>query len=300
MYALPPYAKGFAMTLAGVFVLCPDALLIRLIQADGWTVVFYRGLLTALTLTAFLAVRYRRGLPGLIRRIDAAAVLSGLLYGVGNLCFVLSINKTLVANTLIILAATPLVTALFSRVFLGERQRRATWGAILAILAGVAALFAGDVGGGHFVGNLLAVVSATVMAGNLTALRRSRVETPVPSVVIGGLFAAAAALPFAAPMAIDGRDFGLLLILGLAILPVSFGLIFAGPRYLPAPEVALILLTQTLLGPFFVWLALGEVPGSRVLLAGGFIVCTVAFHAAGTLKAARKKPGGPGVGPGIK
>jgi len=294
MNALPPYAKGFAITLAGVFVLCPDALLIRLTQADGWTVVFFRGVLTALALSAFLAARYRRGLPELLRKVDGPAVLAGLLYGAGNLCFVLSINRTLAANTLIILAATPLVTALFSRLFLGERQSRTTWGAVLAVLAGVGAIFAGDVGGGHFTGNLLAVVSATVMAGNLTALRRSRVGTPVPSVAIGALSAAAAALPFAAPTALDGPDLFLLLAQGMVILPVSFALIFAGPRYLPAPEVALILLTQTLLGPFFVWLALGEIPGPRILLAGGFIVCTVALHAVGSATASRRKSTPPG------
>ncbi len=52
-------------------------------------------------------------------------------------------------------------------------------------------------------------------------------------------------------------------LLGLVVLPVSIGLCLLGPRYLPAPEVALILRLETVLGPYWVWLALGGEPGAR-------------------------------------
>lgn len=289
MNALSPYARGFAITLAGVFVLCPDALLIRLVSADNWTIIFYRGALAALVLVAFLAGQYRRDVFGLIRRFDRPAAISGIMYGIGNVCFVQSINQTLVANTLVILAATPLIAAVFSQLFLGERQRRKTWWAILIVMIGVGSIFVGSMGTGHLAGDLLAIVSAIAMAGNLTALRRSQVGTPIPSVVLGGTLAALVALPFAAPTAVGSQDLLVLLALGVVILPVSFGLIFIGPRYLPAPEVALILLIEAILGPLFVWMVLGEIPGSRVLLAGAVIVGAVAIHAINSLRGNRNE-----------
>ncbi|TNF49572.1 MAG: EamA/RhaT family transporter, partial [Deltaproteobacteria bacterium] len=51
-----------------------------------------------------------------------------------------------------------------------------------------------------------------------------------------------------------------------------------GPRFLPAPEVSLILLTETILGPIWVWLALNEVPQATTLVAGALIISTLAVH----------------------
>ncbi len=280
MHGVPDHAKGFALTLAGVIILSPDALLIRLIAADNWTIIFFRGFLTALVLVIFLTARYRRDAPGLLRSMDVQAVIAGLLYGFGNICFVQSINRTLVANTLVILDATPLIAAVFSHLFLGEHQRRETWIAVLVVMAGIGAIFAGGIGGGHFLGDLLAIGSASAMAGNLTALRRSRLDTPLPSVVIGGTFAALMTLPFAAPTLVSSTDLLVLVLLGGVVMPVSFGLIFLGPKYLPAPEVALILLLEAVLGPLLVWFFVGEEPSLRVLLSGSLIILTVTIHAA--------------------
>jgi drug/metabolite transporter (DMT)-like permease len=280
MHGLPDHAKGLVITLAGVVILSPDALLIRLVTTDNWTIIFFRGALTAGVLAGFLALRFRRDLAGVLGSVDRLAMLSGLCYGFGNICFVQSINRTLVANTLVILAATPLIAAVFSHLFLGERQRRATWGAIAVVLAGIGAVFAGSLGGGHLFGDLLAIGSATAMAGNLTALRRSRTESPLPSVIIGGGFAALVSLPLASPAAVSGADFAVLLVLGALVMPVSFGLIFLGPKYLPAPEVALLLLLEAILGPLLVWFALGEQPTPQVALGGAVIIATVGIHAA--------------------
>ena len=279
MHGIPDHAKGFVITLAGVVFLCPDALLIRLVTADNWTIIFYRGALTAFVLTGFLGLRYRRTVAGLVRNLDVQAIAAGLLYGCGNVCFVQSINRTLVANTLIILAATPLIAAIFSRVFLHERQQRATWIAIAVVMAGIGAIFAGSVGGGRFLGDLMAIGAAIAMAGNLTALRRSRMASPLPSVVLGGLLAALISLPFAAPAAVTEMDLAVLMVLGCVVMPVSFGLIFLGPKYLPAPEVALILLLEAILGPLLVWVVSGRgTHAARVLLSGGVIVATVGLH----------------------
>ena len=292
MHGVPDHAKGVAITLAGVVVLSPDALLIRLISADNWTIIFFRGFLTALVLVAFLVMRHRQGVVDLFKSIDIQAATAGLLYGFGNICFVQSINRTLVANTLVILAATPLIAALFSHLFLGERQRRETWIAVLVVMAGIGAIFAGSIGGGHFLGDLLAIGSALAMAGNLTALRRSRLETPLPSVIIGGTFAALVTLPFAEPTLISDMDLVVLLLLGGVVMPISFGLIFLGPKYLPAPEVALILLLEAILGPLLVWFFVGEEPTLRIFLSGAVIVVSVGTHATIGFRRRRRKNSG--------
>lgn len=283
------YVKGFLITLVGIIVLSPDALLIRMLATDDWTIVFYRGVMTAFTLAAFLYWRRGRGVLGLARQMDAGAVLAGLLYAVGNISFVQSINNTLVANTLVILAATPLIAALLSHLLLREKQHRETWIAIVLVFGGVGVIFAGSVGAGHLFGDFMALIAATAMAGNLVSLRRSRLQTPLPSVVLGGTVAALASISFAAPLDVSANDLLILVVLGVVVMPISFGLIFTGPKYIPAPDVALIMLLEAILGPLLVWAVLSEAPTLRVVLAGSLIIATIGLHALVSLKRSRKK-----------
>ena len=67
-----------------------------------------------------------------------------------------------------------------------------------------------------------------------------------------------------------------LAVMGLIVLPLGFGLITLGPRYLPAPEVSLLLLLEAILGPFWVWLVVGENPGATVLVGGAIVIMTLA------------------------
>jgi drug/metabolite transporter (DMT)-like permease len=291
MQDMTPRAKGFAITLAGVLVLSPDALLIRLIEADNWTIIFYRGVFTALVLIAYLAFRHGADARRILFRLDWQAFVAGLLYGTGNILFVNSINHTLVANTLVILAATPLIAALLSRVFLREKQTGETWIAIAVVVAGVGIIFSGSVGGGYLLGDILAAGAATAMAANLTVLRRSRMETPLPMVILGGTVAAILSWPLASPMSVSADDLVFLAIVGGIVMPVSFGLIFLGPKFLPSSEVALIMLLEAITGPTLVWLFLYEAPTIRVAMAGALILGTVGIHAVvGLRKNGRRRP----------
>ena len=66
--------------------------------------------------------------------------------------------------------------------------------------------------------------------------------------------------------------------MGAVVLPISFGLVTLGPRYLPAPEVGLILLLETVLGPFWVWLVLDEGVNAQVLTGGAIVVFALLVH----------------------
>lgn len=55
------------------------------------------------------------------------------------------------------------------------------------------------------------------------------------------------------PLAVAGQDLRLLLLLGLVISPVAWGLITVGPHYLPTHEVGLLILGEALLGGSFLW-----------------------------------------------
>lgn len=287
-----PHARGLLVVGAGVVLLSPDGLLVRLVQADAPSLLVWRGALLAAALAGLLLRHGPSRAVASVRAIGRAGGLAAVLFAASNVCFVLAIGMTTVAMTLVILATGPLFAALFSRVLLRERAPARTYVAMAVAIAGilVAVRPAGD--GGRIVGDLFALGAAGTFAGQLTALRKVGEIDVTPVVALGGLLTALVALPFAAPLSVVASDVPWLLLIGLVVLPASFGLISTGPRWLPAPEVNLLMLLETVLGPLWVWLALAEEPAGRELAGGAIVILALVAHSfAGLSKSKSDRPG---------
>ena len=274
------HLKGILITALGVLILTPDALFTRLISADSWTLTFWRGLLSGLGMTIFLGLFYRRQFIPRLRAMGWPGIWVGLIFAIGTIGFILAITNTTVANALVLVNTAPVFTALIAWLFLGERVLRRTWLVIGLVLSGIVYVaLAGGPAGGNLAGNLAALLTAIAMAGSLSITRHYKERDMVPAMALAGFLTALLALPLATPAQINGQDMLLLAILGLFILPAAFGLMYIGPRYIPAPEVSLLSLLEAVLGPLWVWLALGEQPGATTLIGGSFIVATLAGNA---------------------
>lgn len=280
---MPPFSvasshtKGLVITIFGVVLLSPDGLFLRLIAVDGWTLLWWRGVFVALGVSIILTKQGE--LSDAFSRPSLARVAAAALFAVSTICFVHSIRNTHVANTLVILSASPLVAALLSKAFLNDTIKRETWIAVAVVLAGILAILLESLTTGRLFGDVLALGTAITMAGALVAVRTDRGGNPLPALAYGSVAAALVSWPWASALDIGLRDLVLLAVLGLMILPLAFGLIFLGPKYLTAPEVSLILLLETVLGPLWVWLVVNERPSSQVITAGAFILITIAAHA---------------------
>ena len=272
------YIKGLIITSTGVLVLTPDALVIRLIEAPRPTLIFWRGLLLSISLTIFFLIRHRANALGVLRQIGIPGLLCSLCFCGSTILFVTSITLTAAANTLVILSIAPLFAAVLSHFFLAETAPLRTWMTILVCFVGILSIFAGNLGSGALLGDLCAVGAAIFLASYFVIVRHARAVNMVPALIISGLMVAILVSPFAHPLSIGMRDFTLLLILGCGILPLSFALMTIGPRYLPAPEVGLILLLETVLGPVWVWFGLGEIPDSATVIGGIAIVSALGIH----------------------
>ncbi|WP_041543620.1 EamA family transporter [Oceanimonas sp. GK1] len=263
---MSPHHKGVILTLAGVAVLSLDALLIRLISADHWTLLFWRGLLLSLSLALFCRPTVR--LP---RRLMLG---SALCYAVTTITFVLAVRLTSVANTLIILAAAPLIGALLSRMLLKEKVAPRTWLAMGLCLAGLMLLLSGS-RDGNLAGDLTALLCAASLAAKLVCDRAARPLNMAPSLVPAGLVIALVAFSQAPVLVVPASDALWLGLLGLVVVPLAYALISQGPRYLPAAEVSLLLLLEMLLGPLWVWMALNEAPSQQAWLGGSVVLAAL-------------------------
>jgi drug/metabolite transporter (DMT)-like permease len=111
------------------------------------------------------------------------------------------------------------------------------------------------------------------LAANVVINRRHGVNVDmVPTVLIAGLLSLPVALALALPIEADARDISVMLLMGTIQLACGCLLITLAMRHLPAVEVGLFTLLETVLGPVWVWLAYGERPSSLALLGGALIV----------------------------
>ncbi len=270
--------KGLLVTIAGVMILVPDTLLIKLADIDPWLMLFWRFLLASTVFLLIICLQQGRSALQSFRRMGYTGLGLALFSCLGNHAFVIALEYTTVANLLIILALSPLFSALLSRTFLKETVARRTWLAMIGCLAGIILLVSDSLGGISLRGDLLALLSAFAMGTTFTLLRVIKPASVVPAYFLGWTLASLLALPFCSSLLLPSSAVIPVLAGGLLVIPFSFLLISYGPRFLPAPEVALLLLLETILAPYLVWLILGEEPGRFALLGGAIVIGMLGWH----------------------
>ena len=262
--------------------------------ARSFEVTFWRSAFNAAALTA--ALLWLRG-PRLwsdIRGGGRALWASALCWAVMYTHFMLAITLTTVATVLITMSIAPLLTALFSRVFLAHRLPRRTWVAIGVAGLGIAGMFGQQAleqahsGGGSMTGALVALGVPIAGATNWTLLqhlhqrhaRDPSVRSPdmLPAVLLGAMISALVTLPMALPLSATAHDLSLLALLGVFQLAIPCLLVVQLTRVLPAPEISLIGLLEVVFGVLLAWVGAGEAPGPTALAGGALVIGALLFN----------------------
>ncbi len=284
-------AKGLLLATLSMLVITPDALLIRLVEVDPWTLAFWRGVLSALGLAAGLVLFHRRRFVFIMLAIGLWGLAIGAMFGIGTIAFVWAITHTTAANTLLIIATGSMFGAAFSWLLLHEPLPLRTMLAIAGSMAGLLIIVGGGIGGGSLGGDLAALACAALSGLTFTLIRRHARIDMVPTLVFGGIVTALIALPLSAPAAVREENLAMLGGMGLIMLPVAFALQFAAARYIPAPEVSLFFLLEAVLAPLLLWFVIGEHPGNTTFVGGAVVLATLALHALWTLRQVRRRSG---------
>jgi drug/metabolite transporter (DMT)-like permease len=247
---------------------------------DSWVTVFWRSVFAATFLLGFML--YKEG-PVKTRRLFAAMGLPGvgvaLCFATASTAFVVALSYTTVANVLLMQAGVPLIAALLGFVLFRERVSLATWAAIATVIAGVAIMVSSSLGGtSSALGNGLALLVAVVFACATVITRRHADVAMMPAVCLGTVVAALVSGSMASHFAVSGADLFLLFLFGAANLGLGMALFVTGARLLPAALGALIGTAEPVLGPIWVWLIHGELPGTRTLLGGSVVFLALLAH----------------------
>jgi drug/metabolite transporter (DMT)-like permease len=282
--------RGGALVCAAALCWSLGGLFVRLIggDLDGWTIAFWRSAFMVLAVGGWLVAVNGVKTLTVFRAMGWAGLASGLLLAASFVTFILAITRTSVANAVVLQSASPLVSALLGRVLLGEPLSPATLFAILVAIAGVATMFAGALGGGDLIGNVLALGVAVAFGANIVVVRAARGLDLVPSTVLAGLFAMLATLPLAGVGSPSAYDLALLAAMGVLQLGLGLFLFMRGAPPLTAAQVGLLTLLEVILAPIWVWLAFAELPSPLSLLGGGIVLAALVVHS--TLSLRRSKP----------
>lgn len=266
--------KGLLYTGGGVMFLSPDALIIKMSGLDGLSMIFWRGLCAGIALTLILAFAWRGQLLEKIRAMGMAGVLVVIFYAISNSSFTMANTLTVAANVLVIVATTPLFSAIFAAMFLKEPTSTRTWIASLIALGGVMLVAGEQITLDAGLGEVFALICVLGISITFVVIRSARDVNMLPATAL----ALAITVPlgfffYAEP--VGAIPWAFVLIGNLVFIPIAYIGITVGPRYLPPAETGLLLLLETVFGTLWVWLVLSERPTDLGLIGGAIIMAAL-------------------------
>ncbi len=278
MKNLSDQQKGSLMAFVAVMFITPDSLFIRLSNVDTWGLVFYRGIIPFFTVFFGMLLIYKLS----FFKILFTSGYHGLIYigtfSLTNITFVVSIQNTNVANTLVMIATAPMISAILGAIFLKEPPDRKTWISIIITFLAIIYIFFDSLKLGNFYGDILGFVTALGLAVGAVTIRSAKKKNLVPAAVVGKLLVATFALFFIESFTLVDKDLLIVPLMCILCVAIPFVLVTIAPRFIPAAEVNLFFLLETIVGPIWVWLIIKEQPTIETLQGGLVIIATLAVH----------------------
>tara|TARA_B100000941_G_scaffold210800_1_gene154429 strand:- start:816 stop:1676 length:861 start_codon:yes stop_codon:yes gene_type:complete len=270
--------KGSLLAFVAVIFITPDSLFIRLSSIDTWGLVFYRGIIPFITVFFGMLLIYRLNFFKTLFTSGYHGIIYIITFSVTNITFVVSIQNTNVANTLVMIATAPMLSAILSTFFLKELPDKKTWISIIITFAAIIYIFYDSMKLGNFYGDILGFITAIGLAVGAITIRSAKSKNLVPAAVVGKLFVATFALLFIESFVLVEKDRIIVPLMCILCVAIPFVLVTIAPRFIPAAEVNLFFLLETILGPIWVWLIIKEQPSIETLQGGAIIIVTIAIH----------------------
>jgi|TARA_B110000971_G_C19933092_1_gene464955 DME family drug/metabolite transporter len=274
IYKIP----GYILCILGAFFLSWGGLLVR--EWDGsdiWQILFWRALFFTITLIIFLYSIYKNEAISIIKKSGFPGLLGGITMSIGFIAYIVSMTETSVANVLFIISTQTIWLAIFGYLFLKEKINLKTLLSILLAMTGIVVMISGSLSTGSLFGNLIALFIPINFAFLILLIRKFSKLDLVPALFYGGIIIIILAFFMADTILVSKNNLLVGFLLGTFQHACGFICIVIGARSTPAVVVGLLMLVETLLGPFWVYIFLNEIPPMSVFVGGSIIVIAVIF-----------------------
>ncbi len=270
--------KGSVLAFIAVMLITPDTLLIRLSSIETWGMLFYRGAIPFVVVLIGLLIFYNKNFLKALFNVGRTGIFYILSFSICNITFLISIQNTNVANTLVMVAMAPMLSAILGGIFLKEIPDKKTWIAIIITFFSAIYIFYDSIQLGNFFGDFMGLVTATGLAVNAVLVRSAKDRDLLPSAVMGKLCVAVFAFFFVDSFDLVGNDMIYVPLMCILCVAIPFVLVTIAPRFIPAEEVNLFFLLETIIGPIWVWMIIKEQPSIETIQGGIVILVTIAIH----------------------
>jgi len=284
MNNLTDQQKGSLLAFTAVMLITPDSLFIRLAHIDTWGLLFYRGAIPFVAVLIGLLMVYKTNFFKLLFSMGRPGIFYMITIAVTNITFIISIQNTNVANTLIMIAMAPMLSALLGAFFLKENPDKKTWTTIFITFLAVSYIFYDSIQLGNFFGDIFGFITATGLAIGAVVVRSAKDRNLVPSAAVGKLLVAIFAVLFVENFELVESDIYIVPLMCILCVAIPFVLVTIAPRFITAAEVNLFFLLETILGPIWVWLVIKEQPTLETLQGGIVIIVAITIHSYISLK----------------
>ena len=252
-------------------------------HADGFQILFYRSLSLCFMVGLVCCLRRKVTPFNFLKSIDRNDFVIGIVLSLAFASYVFAMLYTTVASTLLILSATPFMAATIGWLWINERPRPITWLAMAFAIAGIYFMVKSGYQLGNSIGNLLALLSVFWFALMLVMARRSRKDDILGGTFIGGVICVVigASMAFLIGTGLRVLTLDLVIILGMGAFGIGIGiaLVTWGASHVPAAEVSILVLIESVLGPVWPWVFLNEAMTLSEIFGGALVLGSVVVFA---------------------
>lgn len=273
------HLKALLITALGVLFISLESLFIKLTTIEAVSFAFYIGIFMFFSINTILFFTKKQETLKIYKVNAFVILLCGGILGVSNIFFISAIKTTTVANTVMIIASSPLFSSLYSYFINKEKIRKNILVASAFIFLGLFVIFSSQLGSGDFLGNIYALICTNLFALAFVILSKYHSVNRFAITAIAGLVSAIVSSFFVHDFSIDLYTLSILLIAGVFVSPTARILIGNGTKKLPASEVSLLMIIETVMAPVWVWLVLKEVPANSTFIGGAIILVTLFSNA---------------------
>ncbi len=275
IYKIP----GYILLLFGAFCLSWGGLIIRSFEeASIWQILLIRSVFFIIALVLFLISTYKKNTMKIIKEAGYPAFIAGLVMSLSFISYVYSMAIISVANVVFIISTQTMFLAIFGYFFLKEKISFICFISIVLAMSGISIMVGDSILSGSLLGNIIALAIPINFSILVMIIRKNKNLDMVPAVFYAGIFSIIYGLLLSESYVFSNHDIKMGFFLGVPQLAFGFICITIGSRTTASTTVGLLMLTETLFAPVWVWLFLNEIPPISVLIGGAVIIAAIILN----------------------
>ncbi len=272
LYKVP----GYLLLLFGGFCLSWGGFIVRSFEtSNAWEILLLRSSFFFLGVSTFLILIYKKNAIKIILKAGLPGFLGGFVMSFSFIAFVFAMINTSVANVVFIISTQTMFLAIFGFFYLKEKVSLLGLLSIILAMSGIIVMIGDSISSGTLFGNVVALTIPISFSILIMIVRKNPSLDLVPAIWFASIFTILYSLIMVDTFNFSNHDIFMGFLLGVPQLTFGFICITIGSRTTPAVTIGLLMLTETIFAPIWVWLFLNEIPPSSVFIGGTIIIFAI-------------------------